>query len=160
MNTMNLNPSIRCVAPLLFFLAACYTAHPLEAPLPQPATRIVAQVTDSGTVAMANAIGPGAQEVEAVVSTADSNTWNLSLVRVDHRGGFSVMWNKELVPFPRYALTGVTEKRFDKRKSWMAGGLIAAGAFAAAKLFHALGADENKDTGPIGQTNRVWGGGF
>ena len=156
---MNLNRSIRCGGPVVFFLAACYTAHPLEAPLPQPATRIVAQVTDSGTVAMANAIGPGAQEVEAVVSTADSNTWNLSLVRVDHRGGFSVMWNRELVPLPRYALTGVSEKRFDRRKSWMAGGLVVAGAFAAAKLFHALGADENKDPGPIGQTNRVPGGG-
>jgi hypothetical protein len=157
---MSLNQSVRYAAPVFVFLGACYTAHPLETPLPQPAATIVAEVTDSGVVAMANAIGPGAEEVEGVVSSADANTWNLNLVRVDHRGGSSVMWNHELVPFPRYALTSVSEKRFDRGKSWLAGGLIAAGAFAVAKAFHALGADENKEPTPIPPTTRIPGGGW
>ena len=157
---MSLGQSVRFAASTILFLGACYTAHPLESPLPQPAAIIVAQLTDSGVVAMANAIGPGAEEVEGVVSSADATMWNLNVIRVDHRGGSSVMWNHELVPFPRYALTSVSEKKFDRGKSWLAGGLLAAGAFAAAKLFHALGADQNTDTGPIGQTIRVLGGGW
>jgi len=157
---MSLNHSVRFAAPVLMFLGACYTEHPLETAVPQPAATIIAQVTDSGTVAMANAIGPGAEEVEGVVSTADASAWSLNLIRVDHRGGFSVMWSHELVTFPRYALTSVNEKKFDRGKSWLAGGLIAAGAFAVAKAFHALGADENKQPTPIPPTTRIPGGGW
>jgi hypothetical protein len=146
--TMKVNQLIRYSAPLGVFLGACYTVRPLETSQPQPATIIVAQLTDSGTVVMANAIGPGAEEVEGLVSGADANTWSLNLKRVDHRGGTSVMWNQELVSFPRYALTHVTEKRLDRGKSWIAGVGIAACAFIVARLFHVLGADTNTNIPP------------
>ena len=126
----------------VLLLAACYNQAPLVMAIPSPPTQIIATVTDSGTVAMANAIGPGAQEVEGIVSSADAQAWSLNLIRVDHRGGTSISWNRELVTFPRYALTNPTVKRLDKTRSWMAGALIAAGAFLAAKVFSNIGADE------------------
>jgi hypothetical protein len=139
-----------CRAPTLAvsLLAACYSQVPLTMTTPTAATRIIAVVTDSGTVAMANAIGPGAQEIEGIVSSADPQAWSLSLLRVDHRGGTSVFWNRELVTFPRYTLTNPTVKRLDKTRSWMAGTLIAAGAFLAAKAFSNIGADNNVIVNP------------
>ena len=145
---MRLSRLVRYSAPLGIFLGACYTVHPLETAQPQPATIVIADLTDSGTVVMANKIGPGAEEVEGIVAAADGETWTLNLKRVDHRGGTSVMWNQEPVSFPRYALTHVTEKRFDRGKSWFAGVGIAACAFIAARLFHVLGADTNTDVPP------------
>lgn len=128
-----------CAVGLVPLLAACYTQHPLVTPAPAPATRIVARVTDSGVVAMSNAIGAGAVEVEGVVAAADAGAWDLQLVRVEYRGGAQVVWNREQVSFPRYTLTNATERRLDKRKSWLAAGLITAGAFLAARLFGAFG---------------------
>jgi hypothetical protein len=145
---MKLNRLMRYSAPLGIFLGACYTVRPLDTAQPQPATIIIADLTDSGTVVMANKIGPGGEEVEGIVVGTDADTWTLNLKRVDHRGGTSVMWNQELVSFPRYALTHITEKRLDKGKSWFAGIGIAACAFLAARLFQVLGADTNPGTPP------------
>ena len=147
------------VFPLLLILAGCYSQRPLERIVPVPATRIIAKVTDSGTVVMGGRIGPGAEEVEGVVASADANVWDLHLLRVDQRGGTSVLWNSELVSFPRYALTSPREKRLDKAKSWAAAGLIAAGAFVAARLFQAAGADEDTGKPPPPPLILIPGGG-
>jgi len=106
--------------------------------VPPPATRIIAEVTDTGTVVMGNAIGPGATEVEGIVAAADASTMKLYVLRVDQRGGISTLWNRELVTFPRNALTNVSEKRLDKKKSWVAAGTIAAVAIIAARAFGAF----------------------
>jgi hypothetical protein len=139
--------------------AACYTQRPLVTPAPPPATRIIAQVTDSGTVAMGNAIGAGAIEIEGVVASTNGNTWDLNLLRVDHRDGRSIPWNRELVSFPRFALTNPTEKRLDKTRSWIAAGIITASAFIAARLFNLIGADDTTGDDPVPQEILIPGGG-
>jgi hypothetical protein len=137
--------ALRCSAGFAPLLAACYTQRPLTTPVPLSATRIVAQVTDSGVIAMSNAIGAGAVEVEGVVAAADGNEWELQVVRVDYRGGRSVPWNGEQVRFPRYALTNATERTLNKRKSWLAAGVLTAGALLAARLFGAFGFGGSSD---------------
>jgi hypothetical protein len=147
---MNTNQLARCAVPLALFLGGCYSLNTLDtAAPPRPATIIVAELTDSGTVTMANKIGAGAQEVEGIVSSADASTWNLNLTRVDHRGGFSVAWSHELVSFPRDALTQISQKKRDTTRSWLAGVGIAGCAFLIARAFHALGADQMPNTTPI-----------
>ncbi len=132
--------SVICRGAVLFAAStACYTQQPLVSSIPAPATRIIAQVTDSGAVAIGGPVGPGALEVEGIVATADEAVWNVNLTRVDYRGGSSVVWNKELVAFPRNALSHVNEKRVSKSRSWMAAGLIAAGAFLASRAFTEIG---------------------
>ena len=135
-------------AVLSLSLTACYTQRPLVTPVPGPATRIIAQVTDSGAVAIGGPVGAGALEVEGIVATADATVWNLNLLRVDYRGGTSVVWNRELVSFPRNALSNVSEKRLSKRRSWLVAGLVTAGAFLASRMFSQLGADEGNGTEP------------
>jgi hypothetical protein len=140
-----------CRSALLFLtVTACYTQRPLESAVPAPATRIIARVTDSGAVAIGGPVGPGALEVEGIVATADEAVWNVNLTRVDYRGGSSVVWNKELVAFPRNALSHVNVKRVSKSRSWMAAGLIAASAFLASRMFSEIGASGD---GPGGGEN-------
>lgn len=136
--------------------SACYDQAPLTT-VPTPETHLIAEVTDTGTVVMANTIGPGALEVEGVVSDADQDTWKLRLTRVDHRGGASVLWNHEVVTFPRFALTNATVKRVDKTRSWLVGGLLAAVAILAAKMFTTGGNDENNTNPPPPPHTRVPG---
>lgn len=138
----------RLAAALLTLVTACYTRRPLTTPVPAPETQVVAQVTDSGVVAMSNALGPGAVEVEGVVAAADAESWDLRIVRVDYRNGTSVLWSRELVRFPRSTLASPTEKRMDKRKSWFAAGLITATTLVVARLFGAFGWGDNPNTEP------------
>ena len=137
---------------------ACYTQRPLETLVPAPATRVIARVTDSGAVAIGSTVGPGAVEVEGLVASADATEWRLNLLRVEYRGGTSTLWNREPVVFPRNALTDATERRVSKSRSWMAAGLIAAGAFLASRLFSEIGSDENKPIDPTPQNIRIPGG--
>jgi hypothetical protein len=139
------------VSAVLVVLTGCYTQQPLETAVPAPATRIIAQVTDTGAVALSGPVGPGALEVEGVVATADQTTWQLNLTRVDYRGGTSVSWNRELVSVPRNALSNVTVKKVSRSRSWLTAGLITAGAILASQLFSHIGADSEGGGGGIPQ---------
>jgi hypothetical protein len=139
------------IAAVFVVLTGCYTQQPLETSVPAPATRIIARVTDSGAVAIGGPVGSGALEVEGVVARADDTVWQLNLTRVDYRGGTSVIWNRELVSFPRNALSNVTVKTVSRSRSWLTAGLITAGAIIASRLFTHLGADQEPDGGGIPQ---------
>ena len=132
-------------------LAACYVQRPLDEPSPEPGARIVAEVTDSGMVAMGTALGPGAVEVEGVIVAADAATWSVQMIRVDHRDGSSILWSRELVSFPRSVLTRVSQKRLDPVRSWVAAGVVVGTALLAARLFKLVGSDETIEPIPIPQ---------
>jgi hypothetical protein len=127
--------------------AGCYREQPLETLPPRPATRLIAQLTDSGTVAMSNAIGAGALAVEGVITNADERTWTLQMLRVDHRDGRVIDWKREPVVFPASVLTSARVKVLDKRRSWLAAGGIVIGAFIVARTFDLAGIGEDDDDG-------------
>jgi len=137
-------------AGLLFVVAGCYRQLPLASPLPQPNQRIVAEVTDTGVVAMSNLLGPGAQEVEGIVVAADNEAWDLRMLRVDYRGGTSVLWREEQVRFPRYALSQATERRFSSGRSWLMAAAVTSLALLGAKFLGVIGggSDEGKPPPP------------
>src|SRR5688500_14543775 len=95
--------------------AGCYKREELRTSTPAQNTRIIADLTDGGTVAMGNALGPGVLEVEGVVTKADETEWTLQMLRADHRDGRSIGWNRELVSFPRTALTNPVVVVYDKK---------------------------------------------
>ena len=159
MSGMHSNRFRRSVAALVLLLTACYTQVPLETSAPAPAARIIASLTDTGTVVMANTVGPGASEIEGIVNSADANTWSVNLLRVDHLGGASVTWNREVVSFPRYTLTKPQLKRLDKTRSWGAAALIAVTAFAASRAFSHAGSDDPGNPPPPPPANRIPSGG-
>lgn len=137
--------------------AGCYVQQPLETAIPAPATRVVAQVTDSGSVAVGGRLGPGAVEVEGIVASADESAWNLNLLRVSYRGGTSSTWNRETVSFPRFALSNATERHLDKTRSWIVAGLIAGGAILASQVFSEFSSagGDGDGGGPTPQNSRL-----
>jgi hypothetical protein len=138
---------------LLVSTTGCYTTIPLGTTVPAPATRVVAALTDSGTVAMGGAIGTGALAIEGVVAAADVSAWDVELLRVDHRGDTSIRWNREVVRFPRSALADPAAKRLDRKRSWVAAILVGIAAGAAAGWFALTGAEEQiPPVGPVPQS--------
>lgn len=133
---------------LVLVLAGCYRQLPLETPLPVPEQRIVAQVTDTGVMAMSNALGPGAQVVEGIVASADNDSWDLRMLRVDYRGGTSVLWNREMVRFPRSALSQATERRFSSGRSWLMAAVVTSTALLAARFLGVIGGGEDNKPPP------------
>ena len=138
---------------ILFLLTAaaasgCYMERPLQDPTPAPSTRVLAQLTDSGTVALSNSLGPGALGVEGVVASADAQSWTLQMVRVNHRDGRVIEWNREPVNFPRNLLSQPMVKVLDKKRSWLAAGGIVIGAFILAQTFDLLGSSEDEGDEP------------
>lgn len=131
-----------------WLLAACFMQAPLATPAPAPETRIVAMVTDTGVLAMSNAIGSGATEVEGIVAGTDATSWDLRLLRVDYRNGQSVAWNRELVRFPRSALSQASQRRFSKGRSWIVAGLITSTALLAARFLGVIGGGDNTEKPP------------
>ena len=136
-------------------LGGCYTRRPLETVPPQPNVRVVALLTDSGTVAMSNAIGPGAQEVEGVVARATDTEWTFAMMRVDHRDGRSIPWNRELVTFPAATLTKPVVVALNKKKSWLAAAGITVGAYVIARAFGVINSGEEDPTDPVPQATTV-----
>jgi hypothetical protein len=137
------------VIPLAFslLLGGCYTRQPLSTLPPPPNTRIVATLTDQGTLAMGNNLGPGAMEVEGVVSAATDTAWTLQMLRVEHRDGRTVPWSRELVSFPRAAVTNPFVVVLDKRRSWLAAGGTIIGALILGRAFNVLGSDGGERNG-------------
>jgi len=136
---MRLTLARSSIVGLVFLLGACYMQAPLETPLPVPEQRIVAQVTDTGVLAMSNALGPGAQEIEGIVASADNTAWDLRMLRVDYRGGTSVVWNREVVRFPRSALSQASERKFSSSRSWLMAAVVTSTALLAARFLGVIG---------------------
>jgi len=148
MNLMAPTTVRRFALGLVPLVAGCYSEIPLTTPTPAPGTRIVAQVSDSGIAALSNALGAGPIEVEGEIAATQPDSWSLRMVRVDYRGGTSVLWNRELVSVPRSMLVQPIERRFSKRKSWFTAGLLTATALLAARIVGVIGPGENPDKPP------------
>jgi hypothetical protein len=152
---------MRALTPLalLCVCTACYIQQPIGQPVPAPSTRIIAEVTDSGTFVMSNAIGAGAVAVEGVVANASNDMWQLQLLRVEHRNGTSIPWNRELVSFPRGALAQPMERRLDRSRSWLAAGGITVGALLLGQLFRTVIGGDGGGGGTTSPQHSVSGAG-
>jgi hypothetical protein len=133
---------------LLPGVSACFTEIPVGLTVPAPESHVIARLTDVGSVTLAPLIGPGATLIEGIVATATDSTWQLHMVRVDYLGGSSSPWNRELVTFPRSALTGVTQKTLNKKKSWVVGGAAMVGALLLERLLNGAFANSGDPKGP------------
>lgn len=139
-------PSL-CLLLGTLLMGGCYTREPLATPVPAPAVRIVASVTDTGAVVMGNTIGTGAREVEGVVTEATETNWTLRMVRVEHRDGRSVPWNREVVSFPINALDNPSVVVLNRQRSWIFAGGAIVGALLLGRAFNVIGASDDADGG-------------
>lgn len=133
-------------------LSACYSSLPLTSPVPEPASRIVARLTEQGRVDMAPWIGRDAVEVEGIVAEIGVNGWELLLLRVEQERGKGALWNRERVVFPAGTLASVRKRRLHKTRTAVFVGVATTVVIVVGLAFGVSGflsGNGNGDPGPI-----------
>lgn len=123
----------------VLLLAGCYSYHPLETPTPRSGTRVEADLTGGGSLAMASQIGPGAMSVRGEVLQAESEAMVLALTSVLGRNEQETYWRGEHVRIPLITVARVQQRRFALGKTILFGGAIVGGLFTAVKAFEGDG---------------------
>ena len=121
---------------LFGLVSGCYNYRSLTTLDPQPGTRVSADLTDSGTAALVNALGPGVGTVEGQLLTVTPREVGLSVVAVRNRSGVEHYWKGETVMLPRGDIATLRERRFALGRSVFLG---LAGVGASVALLEAFG---------------------
>jgi hypothetical protein len=131
-------------------ITGCYRSVELASPQPEPNARVIVDLGPAGAEQMARWIGPEAVEIEGQVVRWDDAEAELALLRVDHRGSRSVLWNGERVIFPAGSLRDVRQRRLDTgRTAVFVGGVATAATILAILFFRFVGpGDEGSGGGP------------
>lgn len=124
---------------LVLLVAGCYRYLPLESPAPAPGTRVAADLTDAGSLQMANQVGPGITSVRGEVIESNPDALLLALTSVVGRNEQETFWNGEQVRIPLTTVARVQQRRFALGKSILFGGAVVGGLFGAIKAFEGGG---------------------
>jgi hypothetical protein len=116
-------------------LSGCYSVTPVPPTGPAPGARIRAELTREGAARMASEIGSGVTWVDGIAARVGERDWEISMVRARMAGGSDVVWNREVVRFPVEVMGPVTERRFQKRRSYATAGAVTAAVLLAGRLF-------------------------
>lgn len=128
----------RYLVPILCFVCGCYESVPIELNRVQPGTKIRVTLTDAGADSLARYLGPGVETVDGrLISTTDSKL-ALGVTSVAMRSGQDQFWKGETVSIPRYALSTVQQRKINKPKSLLLGGVLIA-ALASLRLSGVVG---------------------
>jgi hypothetical protein len=138
-----------CSAMLLLLpQAGCYNIHPVATPEAAVGARVVATLTDAGSVGVASQVGPRVMEVEGVIQRMTADTLQLGVVRTIDRSDIESLWNGETVRIPVSGIGSLRERQLSTRKSVLAAALIAGGALLLAAAASGLGVFDGDGGGP------------
>ena len=116
-------------------LSACYTYLPLKTPDPRPGTRVLAEITDSGSARLGEYLGREAGAVEGLVVTVSDTAIALAVTSVRARDGQQAFWKGEAVSLRRAFIGRLRERRLAKGGTLLVTGALAAGALLAVDAF-------------------------
>jgi hypothetical protein len=129
------------VSALVFLIAVggCYTYHPLQDPIPESGSRVAADLTDAGSLALASQVGPGVVTIRGEVVESDREGILLALTSVLGRDEQETLWKGEQVRIPFTTVARVTQRRFALGKSFLFSWAAVGGLVAAIKAFQGDG---------------------
>jgi hypothetical protein len=138
----------RYFVPILCVLCGCYESVPVEINRVQPGTKVRVTLTDAGADSLARYLGPGVQTVDGKLINTDESKLALGVSSIAMKSGQDQYWKGETVAIPRYALATVQERRVNKPKSLLLGGVLVA-ALASLRLSGVVGGNgSGNGTGP------------
>jgi hypothetical protein len=133
------------IAALLLLPAAtgCYTNVPVWEGTPAPETEVTVGLSDRGRTALSGQLGPGARHITGRLVRVTDSAYVVRVTAVDYISSSSAgTWSGEEVNVSRDLVSGVTERRFSRGRSWFAAGvLIAALALATTIAITGFGTD-------------------
>jgi hypothetical protein len=128
----------RYLVPILCVLCGCYESVPIELNRVQPGTKIRLTLTDAGADSLARYLGPGVERVDGKLINTDESKLALGVTSISMKSGQDQYWKGESVAIPRYALATVQERKLNKPKSLLLGGIFIA-ALASLRLTGVVG---------------------
>jgi len=132
----------RYLVPILCVLCGCYESVPIQLNSVQPGTKIRVTLTDAGTDSLARYLGPGVQTVDGKLISTDESKLSLGVTSISMRSGQDQYWKGETVAIPRTALATVQQRKVNKPKSLLLGGVLIA-ALASLRLSGVVGGNGN-----------------
>jgi len=132
----------RYLVPILCVLCGCYESVPIQLNSVQPGTKIRVTLTDAGTDSLARYLGPGVQTVDGKLISTDESKLSVGVTSISMRSGQDQYWKGETVAIPRTALATVQQRKVNKPKSLLLGGVLIA-ALASLRLSGVVGGNGN-----------------
>jgi hypothetical protein len=138
------------VAALFALSTACYRYDSVAGPAPAAGSHVAVRLTDQGTVALANELGPQVRWVEGDLVSADSAAVELQVSHTEDDRRVTTDWRGERVALPRLHVAELRLRRISAPATGLLGGLIAGSMVAAYELIGGSGAlsGPNGGTGP------------
>lgn len=135
----------------LLAVAGCYTYEPVTlAPAPAPGTELRLSITDRGTLALRDYLGPNVETLNGRLLDADTGEVNLAVRSVVMFNGSEQFWTGDRVRIPRSAVARVELRRFSASRTGFLTALSVAGAIVLADAVLGGGhAEGSKNPTPI-----------
>lgn len=138
----------RYLVPILCVLCGCYESVPIQLSSVQPGTKIRVTLTDAGTDSLARYLGPGVETVDGKLISTNDERLSLGVTSVAMRSGQDQFWKGETVAIPRSALATVQQRKINKPKSLLLGGVLIA-ALASLRLSGVVGGNGSGNGGNV-----------
>lgn len=138
------------LAAMAVFNAGCYQLVPLES-APRPGIDVVLELNDRGRAELADSIGPAADRIEGRLRSASDGVYQMDVRAVRYLKEPEQVWSGERLRVPMPYVAKGSERRLDKRKSWLLGVASAAAltlAITSVKLIGGGGGEPSDGEGP------------
>ena len=113
----------------------CYTYTPINPTAAPAGQRSRVQLTEAGSFAIAQYIGPYGNALDGRITQRDDSGLVMSVTQVTRRSGVEESWRGEPVRVPNSAVAAVSIPKFSRsRSALMAGGIVATALVLAASL--------------------------
>ena len=122
---------------LLLALAAsgCYKLTPIEGSAPSPGVEIRLGLSDEGSVRLAPLIGPRIGAIDGRTMESSDSAIVVAVQAVVAQGGRSMPWSLERLAVPRSAVSSVSGRTLDRKKTWLVAGLGVLGVIGLGQAF-------------------------
>jgi hypothetical protein len=108
---------------------------PIEGSTPPPGLEVRLSLSDAGSVQMAPLIGPRIGAIDGRAMESSDSALVLAVEAVVAHSGHSMAWSLERLSVPRNAVTHVSTRTLDTKKTWLMAGLTVVSAFVVSQAF-------------------------
>ena len=133
-------------------LGGCYRYAPITGT--EAGSEVRLRLTDAGAVTLAPLIGVRIETVDGRVTSVGDTSLVLSVAMTTDRLGNEVSWRGESVTFPRALVASVQSREFDRKRTFVIGGIATAAAVAIAAAFGLNGFGGGTGSGGTGGSTK------
>lgn len=124
-----------CAFALLATTTGCYRLHAVDAGASTAGKEVVLELSDRGSTELAPQLGAELRAVSGRVLTFRDHEYTVGVTQTRNRSGLETIWRNEAVSIRSEHVRSVSERRLDKRRSWLVAGLSVLGVVGLAEAF-------------------------